>query len=72
MKNVTLSVHEGVLKAARQRAQQEGKSLNEVFREWIQDYACRGLHSNNFTRLMEDLSYAKSGGTWSRDERNER
>lgn len=72
VKNVTLSVQEHVLQAARARAAQEQRTLNQVFREWIRGYARQDQRAPDYSQLMRELRYAQTGGTWTRDERNER
>ena len=72
MKNITLSADEALIEKARERARQERKSLNEAFREWLALYAGQTLSARDYRRLMSDLTYARPGRKFTRDEMNER
>ena len=72
LKNITLSAEKELIREARLRAKKEKKSLNEVFREWLYRYAAQDRKGFGYNELMEDLSYAKSGISFTRDEMNER
>lgn len=72
-KNITLSAEEELIKKARKKAQREHTTLNAEFREWLKRYIGADKHLVNFESFMESLSYADSGGgSFSRDEMNER
>ena len=71
-RNITLNAEEKLIEQARKRAQEEHKSLNLVFRDWLFRYA-RGYKSNKqFKTLMNKYNYANAGGHFTRDEMNER
>ena len=72
VKNITLSADEGLIRKARQRAAREKKSLNSVFREWLEQYANRQEASRQYRELMERLDYVDLGGPYTREEMNER
>jgi len=72
VKNITLSAEASLIQRARQRASEEHKSLNELFREWIARYAGVGKSSEKYRRLMKHLAHARPGRAFSRDEMNER
>ena len=72
MKNITFSVDETVIERARKRAKAENTSLNEVVRAWLKIYIDEPRKGADFQRLMRSLSYARSGGKFSRDTMNER
>lgn len=72
MKNITLSANEVLIQKARQRAGEEHTTLNALFREWLESYVSRPRTAVEYVELMERLSYADPGGTFSRDEMNER
>lgn len=72
VKNITLSADEGLIRKARQRAAREKKSLNSVFREWLEQYANRQEASKEYRELMKRLDYVKSNGPYAREEMNER
>ena len=76
LRNITLSAEESVIEAARERAHAEHRSLNAVFRDWLEAY----VHDTNdinsrlytFHATMDKLSYINPGKKISRDELNER
>ena len=72
VKNITLSADESLIKAARNRAAQENRSLNACFREWLARYAGRDAAADGYGRLMERLDYARAGRHFSREELNAR
>jgi tryptophan synthase beta subunit len=72
-RNITFSAEEELIKKARKKAQKENTTLNAEFREWLKRYIGADKHLVNFESLMESLRYADSGGgSYSRDEMNER
>ena len=74
MKNITLSADEGLIAAARRRAEEEKSTLNEQFRLWLRAYASRErdaeVASDAIERLQSELS--TGGRRFTRDEMNER
>jgi hypothetical protein len=70
-KNVTLSADEELIRKAREKAQKEHTTLNAEFRKWLQRFVSTDKRSINFEALMDSLSYANSGRSFSRDEMNE-
>ena len=71
-KNITFSADEEVIRKAREKAYKEHTTLNSVFRDWLKRYSGADTSSFDFESLMDSLSYADSGGSFSRDEMNER
>jgi hypothetical protein len=75
MKNITLSAQEEAIKKARQIASENHQTLNELFREWLDDFNYRS-HSqddaNKLQSLWKQTSYLKIGGKLSREELHER
>ena len=59
------------LRKAREKAAQERKALNVLFREWVVQYVRQG-HGGKYRDLMKQLSYASAGKKFSREELNER
>ena len=57
---------------ARRKAATEGTSLNERFRLWLAMYVGREEADVGYRRLMERLEPYDAGGTFTRDEMNER
>ena len=60
------------LEAARERAQQERTTLNNVFREWLVRYAAKDAGADRYRQLMQNLRHVSAGGKFSRDQLNER
>jgi hypothetical protein len=71
-KNITLSAEDDLIRKAREKAIREKKSLNTVFREWLARYVRQDASAERYEELMKKLSYARSGGKFSREEMNER
>jgi hypothetical protein len=72
MKNITLSAEEHLIEHARQIARSQHKTLNSVFREWLEQYTANEGSVRDFDNLMRRLSHVKAGRKFSRDEMNER
>ncbi|MFN7955059.1 MAG: DUF6364 family protein [bacterium] len=76
MKNLTLSVDESVLAAARQYAAARHSSVNRLVREFLTEIATREDRARRARRRLLDLSNrskARIGPkTWSRDDLHER
>lgn len=72
LKNITLSAESKLVDAARERAQQERTTLNNVFREWLARYASKDGGADRYRQLMRELKHVSAGRTFSRDELNER
>ena len=72
IKNITLSADETLIRKARQRAAEERKSLNELFRGWVARYAGVDEREGKYRSLMRKLSHVRAGKTFSREEMNER
>ena len=74
MKNITFSANEDVIEQARSVARSQHKTLNQAFREWLDQYTARasGVHEYRaLTRHLEQ-SGVRAGRTFTRDEMNER
>lgn len=72
VKNITLSADEKLIAKARKKAESEKTTLNSQFRQWLEKYTSMGKSSHEYDQLMQELSYAKPLGKYSRDELNER
>lgn len=72
MRNVTFSADEELIDKARLRARQEKKTLNTVFREWLQRYAGNSTAAADYQQLMRRLSHAQVDRKFTRDEMNSR
>lgn len=73
MKNITLSADEALIEGARRRAQAENTTLNNVFRDWLAQYAePRRLSAEDVRRAAMAVGHFRAGSRFTRDERNER
>ncbi|MBL8240938.1 MAG: hypothetical protein JNM66_26190 [Bryobacterales bacterium] len=73
LKNITFSVEEEVIAKARAEAKAQGKTLNDMFREWIKTFAEteeRRKHIMTAFELLKDMDL--SGPKMTREEMNER
>lgn len=71
-RNVTLSADEDLLRRARDRAQRNNTTLNALFRTWLQRYVGQERAGERYDAVMARLSHVEAGGSFSRDELNER
>ena len=72
VRNITLSADDGMIEQARERARAERKSLNTLFREWLQQYIGRTGLTKDLSQLMRKMKYVRPGRTFSRDDYNAR
>ena len=72
MKNVTLSADEALIEQARTLAQSQHRTLNALFREWLEQYVAQSGSAREVDALMRRLSHVRAGGHFTRDEMNER
>jgi len=72
MKNITLSANESLIERAREKAKNEKTTLNNRFREWLENYASGKNRAEEYETLMSQLDYVKIDRKYSRDELNER
>jgi len=73
MKNITFSVDEQMLLRAKEKAIREHRSLNELFRFWLENWLRQDVKDDEYKILMDELtSVCEAGGHYSRDELNER
>jgi len=71
-KNITLSADDMLIKRAREKAQRENTSLNQLFRSWVKKYVNRDNIDHEYDSLMENMADVKAGRKFSRDEMNAR
>ncbi len=73
MKNITLSADEKLIEAARERARSENTTLNEKFRHWLENYACKDERLKRYDEVISKLKgKVRVGHKLTRDEMNER
>ncbi|HEX9666758.1 MAG TPA: hypothetical protein VGA95_09425 [Thermodesulfobacteriota bacterium] len=71
LKYITFSADERLIRKARDRARRGKTTLNALFLEWLKRYVGFDKQKVDFDSLMKSLSYANSGGVFTRDEMNE-
>ncbi len=72
MKNITLSADEQLIEQARLLAKSQHKTLNAMFREWLEQFTGQSGGAQEFDALMKRLKHVQTGRRFSRDEMNER
>jgi hypothetical protein len=72
MKNITLSADEQLIEQARLLAQSQHKTLNTMFREWLQQLTSQSGTTQEYDALMKRLKHVQAGRRFSRDEMNGR
>jgi len=73
VKNITLSADEHLIDRARQTAREERRTLNDAFREWLEQYTSRNGDLEQRERLMQRLrGRIAAGRKFTREEMNER
>lgn len=72
MKNITLSADEQLIEQARLLAKSQHKTLNAMFREWLEQFTARSGGTQEFDAVMKRLKHVQAGRRFSRDEMNER
>jgi hypothetical protein len=72
MKNITLSADEHLIEQARLLAKSRHKTLNAMFREWLEQFIAQSGGSQEFEAMMRRLKHVKAGKHFGRDEMNER
>ena len=72
MRNITLSADENLIDRARLVASSQHKTLNDAFREWLEQYAAWSTSGEELDALMHRLRHVKVSRTFSREEMNDR
>lgn len=72
MRNVTLSADEHLIERARIIAKSRHKTLNVLFREWLEQFTAEDGSAQEFDALMKRLKHVSAGRHFTRDEMNER
>jgi hypothetical protein len=72
MKNITLSADEQLIEQARLLAKSRHKTLNALFREWLEQFTAQGGGAQEFDALMKRLQHVQAGRRFTRDEMNGR
>lgn len=72
MKNITLSADENLIELARAEARNRKTSLNLLFREWLEELTKRNEARKKADEVIARMSEFNSGGSFTREEMNER
>lgn len=72
LKNITFSVEEEVIAKAREAAKNENTTLNELVREWIEQYAGREKRRESIQKFFQAFEGVDLGPKMTREEMNER
>ena len=72
MKNITFSADENKIDLAREVARSENRTLNDAFREWLEQYGSRCVRAEDIEELYRSLRHVNAGRKFTRDEMNER
>ncbi len=72
LKNITLSVDEKLIELARKKAINHNTTINELFRQWLENYSIEKNLVNDLDRFLEKTAYCVSGRSFSREELNQR
>ena len=76
MANLTITVPEEILKSARQRALQQGTSVNALLREYLSRFAgTQSAQANAAQRVLELSRTSRAGrgkAKWTRDDLHQR
>ena len=72
MENITCSADLTLIHKARTQARKAGMTLNDAFRQWLGVFAGQGSGKANYRGLMKQLTYARPGRHFSRQDLNER
>jgi hypothetical protein len=73
MRNVTLSADEALIEGARNRAESEHTTLNNLFREWLARYVGEPrLTADQVRKAVASAAHFRVGRRFTREERNER
>ena len=72
LKNITLTASPEAIERARLRATMERTTLNEKFREWLENYGLRKPTVDEFEQLMKRFRHIDAGRKFTREEMHER
>lgn len=67
---MTLSAPEELIERARLHARCEKKTLNALFREWLERYAGAATGPQEYKHLMSSLSHVRTKRSFTREEMN--
>ena len=72
VKNITFSADAVLIERARERARDQNKTLNTVFREWLEEYTGGRERARRYRELMRRLGHIRVDRKFTREELNAR
>jgi len=72
VKEIIFRIEEELLEQARSIATSQGQTLNDLFREWLQELVAQSEKAGQVKLLMRRLRHVKAGRKFSREEANDR
>ena len=72
LKSITLSAEDLLIQKARDKARKEKKTLNALFREWLDGYIHNKTLENRYEQFMDRTGYVNPGKKFTREELNAR
>ena len=72
MQNITFRADKALIERVREIARRRSTTLNQMFRDWLEELAREPGRLSTYDRLMKDSCQADSGGKFTRDEMNVR
>jgi hypothetical protein len=72
LKKITFAASPETIQRARFRAREQGTTLNQAFREWLERYSAGRFTAEEYRQLMSRLDSVNAGRKFTREEMNER
>jgi post-segregation antitoxin (ccd killing protein) len=76
MSNLTITVEDDLLRRARQKATEEGTSINAAIRDFLEEWTARRQTyrraAADFVRIVDEAGAGSGGRNWTRDDLYER
>ena len=72
MKKISFTANETDIELARESADRQNTTLDELFREWLRTLAAGPRRAREYRALLKRLRYVNAGRRFTREEMNER
>jgi len=72
MKYITFSADAQTIERAREEARRLKSTLNQLFRDWLEDLAARDQRRRKIDGIFRQMDDYQAGGPFTREEMNER
>ena len=72
MIEIAFTAHEKVIAAAREEAERQGRTLDKLFQEWLEDLAGAQARREKVQSIIEQATQYRSSGPFTRDQMNDR